>query len=163
METQTLEGEWLPLVEASQRMGMSVQTLRRRLKEGKLRSRQSTTSHGLAWQVWVSKIDHSEEGVEGQDNLDPIEESNQLTNLDGSALATLPTLQLIQWLKELQQENRELASKLGYTQAQLEQAHEKVLMLEDPKPELEPRLEESRAEPKPWWLNWWNKLTFIRE
>ncbi len=144
MEAPVLEGEWLSLVEASQRTGMSIQTLRRRLKEGKLRSRQCTTSHGLAWQVWITKDDQSENGVEGEDNQALFEESNLLTNLGEPSLATLPTLQLIQWLKELQQENRELASKLGYAQAQLEESQQKVLMLEVPK------VEESKA----WWRFW---------
>jgi AraC-like DNA-binding protein len=45
-------GEWLPLAEAAAHIGVSVKTVRRRLKAGELTSRQVATQHGQAYEVW---------------------------------------------------------------------------------------------------------------
>jgi hypothetical protein len=45
--------EWLPLRDASARLGVSTDTLRRRLKRGELVGEQRPTPHGPAWFVHV--------------------------------------------------------------------------------------------------------------
>src|SRR4051812_27089077 len=100
---QADQGEWLSLVEASRRLGQSVQTLRRRLKEGKIPARQATTSHGLAWQVWVSNLDQAEGSEAGESNQPFFEESNQeVSQLVIQEYATKGILELISWLQKSQ-------------------------------------------------------------
>jgi hypothetical protein len=45
------QGEWLGLAEAAERLGCSVDTLRRRIKRREVDARQVTTKHGPAWQL----------------------------------------------------------------------------------------------------------------
>ena len=43
------DGQWLSLRDAAERLGVSVDTARRRLKRGELRGEQRTTPHGPSW------------------------------------------------------------------------------------------------------------------
>jgi hypothetical protein len=49
-----LEGEWALLPRAAAHLGVSVHTLRRRIKRGELESRQVPSRHGPAYEVWVA-------------------------------------------------------------------------------------------------------------
>src|SRR5215212_7896007 len=46
-----MDEQWLSLREAAERLGVSVDTARRRLKRGELRGEQRTTPHGPSWFV----------------------------------------------------------------------------------------------------------------
>ena len=46
-------GEWLTLVEASRSLGCSIDTVRRRARDGAYRSRKEHTRYGEAWRVWI--------------------------------------------------------------------------------------------------------------
>src|SRR5215210_3311028 len=57
------QGEWLPLSSASQKLGVSVQTLRRRIKDKQIEARQATTPFGFAWEVLIGSVDRGGEGL----------------------------------------------------------------------------------------------------
>jgi hypothetical protein len=75
---------------------------------------------------------------------------------------------LVALVRHLQEENRNLAGQLGFVQAQLQQAHETIRMLQAPPPEPpEPEtgddtmvdavatIKEPPPEPaRPWWRFW---------
>ena len=166
MDTQ---GEWVSLVEGSQRLGISIQTLRRKVKKGEVEARQVTTSHGLAWQIKLLRDDNGHSKVEDldtqQDNQEqPVEQPEQ-----GEAI-----LKMIDWLRTMQEENRNLAGQVGFYQSKLQQlegqlalAQGKILMLEAPKaPESPPEAPEmvaaeeegERATSAPWWRLWWRRV-----
>lgn len=54
--------EWVPLREAADRLGISTDTVRRRLKRGELTGEQRTTAHGPSWFVQIP-----EQGKDGED------------------------------------------------------------------------------------------------
>jgi len=54
MGTDGEDGAWLRLAEAAERLGVSVDTLRRRVRAGAVRSRQVPTRHGPAYEVWTT-------------------------------------------------------------------------------------------------------------
>jgi hypothetical protein len=139
-------GEWVTLAEASQRTGVSIQTLRRKLKKGKIESRQVETIYGPTWQVPLAQLSR----VEGEASP----QSQDSTNLE-----------LVNLVRDLHQENRELAetSSMWQERAQtlalhLSQAQEKILMLEAPKEE-EPASKNGEEDNLlPWWRRWWQNL-----
>src|SRR3954465_13333965 len=111
---QADQGEWLSLVEASRRLGQSVQTLRRRVKEQKIQSRRATTSHGIAWQVWVPTDNQAQSTGEEEDNQAYFEESNQEVSQQViQEYATKGVLELIGWLQKMHEENTQLSGRVG--------------------------------------------------
>ena len=150
------QGEWLTLQLASQKLGTSVQTLRRKVKAGKVKSRQVETVHGLAYEVWVVTDYPSLERVGWE--ASPKAESAE--SLDIQAL-----------LHKLQDENSKLhqevmakaeAASLWQGRAevlslQLGQAQETIKALEAPKVMEVEGMEESQS--LSWWRSWWQKLT----
>src|SRR5438128_398132 len=46
-------GEWLPLLEAASVLGVSIDTMRRRIKRGEVEAQQVPTPKGPAWRVLV--------------------------------------------------------------------------------------------------------------
>ncbi len=155
------QGEWLTLQVASQRLGVSIQTLRRKVKKGNIPSRQVETIHGMTYEVCVAPDYPTLERV-GWETRPKTEESG--------------SLELLALLHKLQDENRELhqevvakseacamwqaraemvSAQLTATQVQLGEAQQIIKALEAPKVEL--KLEESRevvVEAKPWWKIW---------
>jgi hypothetical protein len=140
---------WATLAEAATLLGVSVYTVRRRMKRGELHAKQVLTRHGLAWHVRLSDLP----GVApaGGDEL--------RQDAQGPAM-----VELIRVVERLQEENRNLAGQVGYYQAKLQDAEHRLLALEAPvdRPESPPdaretaspggvALEPSRAPSAPWW------------
>ena len=111
-------GEWQSLREAAASLGLSEKTLRRRVKAGVLESRQVETPHGPAWQVWVDGVRGPAPTVDGR-GTHPVR---------GPEL-----LEALRMIERQQQTILELSGRVGYFQAQLEQARETIRALETPK------------------------------
>jgi hypothetical protein len=165
---QPEEGEWLTLREAASKLGVSIQTLRRRLKEGVYEAKQVSSGFGPTWVIrlgvgqgpytkvivaphQVEQADYGQNGEVGQ------AEQGQLEQGQPEREGIVEALRLI---RDLQQENRDLAGQVGFYQAQLLQsqfqlreAQETILALEAPK--TEPKEEGAKS----WWRMWWQKLT----
>jgi hypothetical protein len=66
-----MEEQWISLREAAERLGVSVDTARRRLKRGELRGEQRTTPHGPSWFVLLpdepSAAAHGDESATAHD------------------------------------------------------------------------------------------------
>jgi hypothetical protein len=96
-------GEWLPLAEAAAHIGVSVKTARRRLKAGELTSRQVSTQHGQAYEVWVARNGYTST------------QTSTVTSA-GTQRVDATTLELVRLVDRLQRENRDLAGLVGALQ-----------------------------------------------
>src|SRR5215210_8994112 len=112
---------WLTLADASDRLGCSIDTLRRRLKRGELEATQVKTRYGLVWEVRLGEM--------------PTVGSTPMHDNQPQELG-----QLVALVRDLHQENRELAEaasmwqgRADILQHQLSEMKERVLMLEAPK------------------------------
>lgn len=158
---QAAEGVWLPIAEAATHLGLSAKTVRRRLKAGDLLSRQVTTQHGLAYEVWV------DEAVRGNGHVGRVATSSSQT---GTQQPDETTLELVRLVDRIQRENRDLAGMVGSLQARLGFAEDRIRALEAPKEPHSPEialqrdsdavrseLTQKASEPpraRPWWRMW---------
>jgi AraC-like DNA-binding protein len=136
-------GAWVSLKDAARQLGLSDKTIRRRVKAGTLQGRQAPTPHGPAWQVWVDTAG----------------------TLDGEGTRSVrgpELLEALRLVRDQQQTIMELSGRVGYLQAELTQARERILILEAPKTEpadMEPTAAvETASEPstRRWWRRgWW--------
>jgi hypothetical protein len=97
-------GAWLPLAAAAVELGVSAKTVRRRLKSGDVLSRQVTTQHGQAYEVWV-----------------PVDKAvdNHVSTVNGQGthrVDDVTTVELVRLVDRLQRENRDLAGLVGALQ-----------------------------------------------
>src|SRR5688572_12239144 len=98
MQTDTTE-RWLPLADAARELGVSVDTLRRRLRKGQLVGEQRTTPQGFVWWVRI--------GAAAQVAPAPMQPAQP------------GIVQLVTLVDRLQQENRDLAGMVGSLQQRL--------------------------------------------
>jgi excisionase family DNA binding protein len=91
---------WVSLQEAAVRLGLSVDTVRRRVKQGTLESRKAPSRYGPAWQV---RVDHLPELA------------------SSAATAGAPTtVELLRMVEQLQDRLVQMAERVGYLQGQLQ-------------------------------------------
>ncbi len=118
--------------EAAEELNTTERTVRRWLSKGKLRGHYD----GRAWVVYLSGQPDTKTGqrpdVSGQEDT---------VTGHGPDLSTL-----VQLVDRLQRDNQELAGRLGFYQAKLQEAEQKILAL-SPGPEPEQHRE-------PWWKRW---------
>jgi hypothetical protein len=62
MDTDAPEEEWVTLAEAAGQLGVSVVTLRRRLREGRFEAKQIPTRYGAAWIVKIGDLTGTSNG-----------------------------------------------------------------------------------------------------
>ncbi len=172
----------LSIEEAAQVLGCSARTVRRRIKDGSLRAFERPIPRGFEWRILpeaLAEVDTEGSQAPGKHDTEarqPAEEGSQEDGkLDMEAEepasqpqeapaepALLKALELIEMLQRehretverLQEENKELYGRAAYFQAKLQDAQERILMLE-----ARPTEEEQTAEPEPelkkpsrsWW------------
>jgi hypothetical protein len=163
--------EWLTLPQAAQRLGVSVVTLRRRLKDNQFEAKQVPSRTGPQWMIKldqghgmttrVAVAPHQVGGARTADAADQADEGqtggvNQADN--PAQVSREPLVEALIMIRELQAENRSLAGQLGFIQAQYLQSQAqlsafemKIQMLEAPTVE---RGGGSVASPRPWWRFW---------
>jgi hypothetical protein len=157
------QGRWLRLRDAARSLRVSERTLRRRVQAGSAQGRQVTTPFGMAWEVWIDG---------GVDSADPAPTTPGGRGNGHADPALLEALQLVGRLQadyrsaeqRYQQQLMELSGRVGYLQAELTQARERILALEAPKTEpadVEPTAAaEATSEPatRPWWRRMWRAV-----
>lgn len=138
MTEQTPEtSEWVPLAAASRRLGIPIDTLRRKVKRGDLTARQVPTRQGHRWEVWLV------------DDQSPAE--------DPATAASQEPAERDALILELTRRNEQLAGQVGFLQAQLQGAQERIALLEAPVQTISTELEEKAPEsapPRRWWRFW---------
>jgi len=160
---------WYTLAEAAPVLGVSVDTVRRRLKRGELEGRQVHTQHGPTWEVCLGTS-----STERQDNAEGAAQG------DAEGDAGHGIVRLVDLVDRLQRENRDLAGQVGFLTAQLATATERLAAPEAPQqvqngtvdasgstqgqePMSEPDYRRWRAERervdtadavRPWWRRW---------
>ncbi len=107
-------GEWLTLSQAAARLRVSIDTLRRRIKRQELQSRLVVTRYGPTYQVCIG------EAPMVSTREDPAEGRRDGTAHGGGSGEGMR--ELVRLVERLQQENRDLAIRVGYLEAQVEQA-----------------------------------------
>ena len=156
----TIGTRWYTLVEAAPVLGVSVDTVRRRLKRGELEARQVHTQHGPTWEVCLGAI-----STERQDAAQGSANGAQ-GHAGGAAEGVAETdagagmVQLVALVDRLQRENRDLAGQVGFLTAQLAVANERIAALTAPQQPVEastaPESPDLTTEPSaPWWRAWW--------
>jgi hypothetical protein len=133
--TETLTGEWLSLADAAKRLGLAVDTVRRRVKRGELQGRKLPTQTGYRWEVY---LDGAYVDVQA-DPEPPMPRLDELVNL----------------VRDLTTQNVQLAGQVGYLQGKLQDAEHKLALLEAPTEETLHAATISHAENKSaWWAFW---------
>jgi excisionase family DNA binding protein len=153
--------EGLTLAEAAARLGVSVDTVRRRIKRGELGARQVQTKFGPMWEVLLGA---APEGLPPPGNGVHGSAPRGSSNLPGAAPApALGVTELVALVERQQQTIMELSGRVGFYQAQVEQLREQ-LALEAPKAEpvdVEPTAAaEAVSEPatRRWWRRVWRAV-----
>lgn len=124
------QGEQLPglsIWDAAAALGVSVNTVRRRVKSGLLRSEKVSTPSGYAYRVHLAGPTQSGTQQVG-------------THAEGRLPSRVPTdsaplLEALHLVNKLTQQNLELAGRVGFLQAELRQRDARILALQAPKEE----------------------------
>jgi hypothetical protein len=110
----------IPLSEAALRLGIAVEAVRKRIRRGSL----DAVKVDGRWHVLLP---------DGPDNptpgLDTIRGSDAVQVQRATSVEEATVLEMLRWLRDLQEENRSLAGQLGFAQAQLQQAQDALRML----------------------------------
>jgi hypothetical protein len=148
------EGAWVSLEEAAHRLGLKVDTVRKKVRKGGLIARQSPRPQGYVWEVYL--VGH-QVADQVSSEVDPA--------VPGTDLVALTALmeRLAEENRRLSEQNVQLAGQLGFTtaqlqakDAQLQAAHEQIALLEAPK-EAEGFVKTLDETPSaPWW-RWWRR------
>ena len=149
--------------QAAAALGVSVITVRRQIKAGKLRAVTIQGKRGPEYRVELAG-DHLNADQDRPDRRSGDRRSeHRSANTDQSTLRLIALLEASQAeTRRLQDERAELYGRLGFYQAQLDQAKDRLLALEAPKAPVEIRVESARiselTEPdpprRPWWRFW---------
>jgi hypothetical protein len=154
---------WVTLHEAAAALGISVDTVRRRLKRGEMDGRQVPTKFGPSWEV---RLGVTATYASAPRSMHPPAASTPDANVPPLDVAPYGTLnELVGLIERQQTEHRlaleqkdrtimELAGRCGFLQGQLQATQERLLMLEagpsiaEPEPVQEASSDAPRA---PWW------------
>ena len=129
-EVPTAAEEWIPIADAAQRLGVSQDAIRRRLKAGQLQGKREVMPQGFRWLILLDEGERSSvdgEGAQGgashQVPLPPTHEGAQ----GGAEVATLARAQEMAAYSEAllapwRQQVAELSRQVGRLEAELEQA-----------------------------------------
>lgn len=150
----------LTIEEAAARLGLSVTTVRRRIKQKKLRAALVAGDHGPEYRVQVDPGQVAT--LAGEPGRDDGQDDQPSLGANQPAVSSLVALvdKLTTENGRLQDERAELFGRLGYFQAQLEQAQSTIKALEAPKAPDPPGPrwpdEPTPADPpaRPWWRFW---------
>ncbi len=125
--------EGLSVKEAALQLGIDEKTVRNRIKVGVIPALKVSRPQGYTWRVFPDGLPAHVDPGPTQVELPP-------THVDPGPLVPL--------LEKLHAENTHLAGQLGFVQAQLLEAQERIKLLEGPK-DPEPRV--------PWWRQLWRR------
>ena len=125
-----MDGRPLTIKEAARHFGVSERTIRRRIAAGELQARRVPMAQG--YQVFVYLGDNHESANDNLDTpsvmLDDILDNKVGVQVDNAAL-----LKALDHIRQLEQEKTQLAGQVGFLQAKLQDAEERIRLLEAPK------------------------------
>lgn len=165
------------VAEAAQVLGVGEKTIRRRIQRGELSAVRVERPQGHEWRVMLDPVTTrtnghvSRVGSHGDQVVDQVDQDRTGTvDQVTAALRLAETLadqlahereqagaQLAERdrrIADLEQERFQLAGQLGFYQAQLETARERIKLLEAPKPEPGRESTPAPAPRRPWWQIW---------
>ena len=171
-------GDWLPLPEAALRLGLSIDTVRRKAKNHELSARQIKRPQGYRWEIYIGDLPEATyvppqlDGLEpgghiGEKLGDQIQQPVGLTDLQrADAMAIYTNKLLAPLVAELSEVRKDLvvrAEQVGRLTSELEVSHkeqeqlkaaleaaqQRIAVLESPQPPAAP--EPPRI---PWWIFW---------
>jgi hypothetical protein len=135
-------GEWLPLAEAAQRLGCSVDTMRRRLKRGELQGRQVPMQGGHRWEVFVP--------LAAAEPTQP-RQSPPIAGTEAPRQPRQDLQALVDLVRDLTARNEQLAGQAAHWQTRAQLAEDRLKLLEAPRENSTPTPTGS----PPWWERWW--------
>jgi hypothetical protein len=135
---------WVTIAEAARRLGVSADRVRRRLKAGEFEARQVASRYGPTWEIRLHDLtgwDSASSGaaptvgprVASPPRVAPPVADDGPDGDDGSAAA----VELVHLVRHQQDQLIQLAGQVGFLQAQLQQAHETIKLLQAPPPDEE--------------------------
>jgi hypothetical protein len=158
MDEQASPPRTLSIREAAHHFGLGETTIRRRIQHGELQAFKQQTVHGVEWRVVIpAEVGGGVSATGGGVSATGGEVSTTGTSNDHVALA------LVEENRRLQDQALQLAGRIGWLEAQLQQANEHIKLLTDTQhapgqlqpglPEAEPSPQPSEQLPKqaPWW------------
>ncbi len=155
----TVGTRWYTIAEAAPILGVSVDTVRRRVKRGQLEARQVHTQHGPTWEVCLGTVstEHQDADRRPANGAHGHAGGNAEGIAGGNAGAGM--VQLVALVDRLQRENRDLAGQVGYLQACVQMHEETIRALTAPRQPVEapgaPESVDPTTEPSaPWWWFW---------
>lgn len=117
-----VDGEYVKLADAATRLGISVDTIRRRIKRGELDAVQMPARSGAAWYIWFDGPQAEAASAPEPSNIDQ-ERSQATWRRELGELVLLIT--------RLQAENRDLAMRVGYLESEIGHERARARVLED--------------------------------
>ena len=148
----------LSIEEAAQRLNLSPPTVRRRIKQGKLRAYQRTVPTGFEWRIILDHDDAAPSSKADRSVIGAMHMPAQ-TAINGVQPLPSPDLdRLVDLLDRLQRENQQLSGQLGFMQAKLQDAEEQIRLLMAPKDEIAPQEPALVPQDAPAKLPWWRRL-----
>jgi hypothetical protein len=132
-------GRWVALRDAATLMGVSVDTVKRRMQRGELQARRETIPQGFRWLVRVDD-GGTVDNINGSNLVDNVKEVSGIKddniNLDSALQIPTPDADVLTFLQgQLEERNREIASLLATVASQaraMEHAEERLRQLEAP-------------------------------
>jgi excisionase family DNA binding protein len=161
----------LSVQEAAEALGVTPKTIRRRIKQGTLQGFKQPTSQGYEWRVRLDgQVDTQGIQVDthtaemGRELDTPAPSVGGQVDTQGTAEVALKALAVLEQIEhehraeveQLRRDNQQLAGQVGFLQAKLQSAEERIKLLEAPKDEPEPArdLEPELVKRAPWWKRW---------
>lgn len=134
-------------------LGLSVTTVRRRIKRGDLRAIKADGPHGPEYRVILDHPDDSQSPTVASGYR---RDNGRSVGTDNPSLDSLITLvkDLTNQNARLQDERAELYGRVGFLQAKLQEAEGQVKLLAAPALDTAPQASESPATRAPWWQFW---------
>ncbi len=152
----------LSVQEAADRLGVTAKTIRRRIKQGTLRSFKMPTSQGFEWRV---QLDTQDGQVDAQPTPVGMHVDTQVVDrgVQVPTQSVAPTAEVLKALDLAEQlrrdnaalvaRNEQLAGQVGFLQAKVQDQERQIALLMAPKdePPEEPEPLVMREPQRPWW------------
>ena len=130
--------EWVTIAEAAKRLGLSPDRVRRRLKAGEFEARQVDSRYGPTWEIRLCGLPPGDSPSPGVvptaaprvvtgPRVAPTLAADEAADDDGPA-----AVELVRLVRHQQDQLTQLAGQVGFLQAQLQQAHETIKLLQAP-------------------------------
>jgi excisionase family DNA binding protein len=145
--------EGLSVQEAAKLLGIHEKTVRHRIRTGELVAVKVPRPQGFEWQVYLegsppAQVEPSSPQVSDQIDSPSVQLNGPPRQGDNAELVRL--------VEKLHDENRQLAGQVGFLQAKLQDAQERINLLEAPKDEPASPAELG-TKPRPWWRRIFNR------